>query len=209
MKPFKPYSPCIGRKYRLIPKLYRPFAILLGVNLCNMHLTEKNSLRCIKQILRLFYKSRYGYHISNIYTNINEEIVNIQEGSIITLSTRAQKSALKKLFEKLNYEIIDYKILKRRQYLLNISFLFLDIKDIINPKVSLDIICETTDIFNIFIIINGFFFKDFYNILYYYKIFLNNKPKLKYYKNLNEDLNEIYFFDYYNLLVQYIDINVF
>jgi hypothetical protein len=171
-----------------------------------MYITEKNSVRCLKQILRLFYKSRYGYYISNVFTNISEDIVNIQEGSIITLSTRTQKSMLNKLFQKLNYKIIDYKILKKRQYLLNISFLFLDVKDIINPKVFLDIVCKTTDIFNIFIIVNGFYLKDFYNILYYYKIFLNNKPKLNYYKNLNEDLNEIYFFNYYNLLVEYFDI---
>ena len=42
-----PYKPCVGRKYRLVPKLYRPFVLLINSNLCNNYILEKNKIRFI------------------------------------------------------------------------------------------------------------------------------------------------------------------
>jgi len=83
---FKPYEPCVGRKYRIIPKLYRPFCILLGSNICNEHLLEKNKIRFISQLIRWFYKSRLGYKAN--FCNIKQSL--ILDGDIILLSGRAQ-----------------------------------------------------------------------------------------------------------------------
>ena len=55
---YSPYKPCIGRKYRLLPKLYRPFVVLINSNLCSNYLLEKNKIRFINQLFRWFYKSR-------------------------------------------------------------------------------------------------------------------------------------------------------
>jgi len=55
---YKPYEVCVGRKYRLIPKLYRPFVILIECSFCNQYLENKNKTRFINQFLRWFYKSR-------------------------------------------------------------------------------------------------------------------------------------------------------
>ena len=49
---FKPYQVCVGRKYREIRKLYRPFAILTGCNFCNCHLLDKNKIKFFHQFLR-------------------------------------------------------------------------------------------------------------------------------------------------------------
>src|SRR4051812_4282488 len=196
----KQYMPCIGRKYRLIPKLYRPFSILLGIDFCNIHLNNKNMLKIFKQLIRFFYKSRWGYNISEAFTNINNNNI-IIEGSIISLCARTQKAALKKLFLKLNYSFIDYKILKRRQYLLNLTFLFLNINNKEVPELFLDINCKCEDAFNIFIVVNGYFLIDFYNILYFYEIFIKSKPKLKFYKILISNLCEELFTNYYNLFL--------
>ena len=48
----KSYNNCVGRKYREVPKLYRPFTILIGSGIYNEVLIEKNKIRFIKQLLR-------------------------------------------------------------------------------------------------------------------------------------------------------------
>jgi hypothetical protein len=46
---YNPYKPCIGRKYRAIPKLYRPFVLLINSNLCNDYLLKKNKIKFVNQ----------------------------------------------------------------------------------------------------------------------------------------------------------------
>jgi hypothetical protein len=169
-KSYLPYSSCIGRKYRVIPRLYRPFTLLINGNFCNQYLEEKNKTRFINQFLRWFYKSRWGYQISfDVKTQYG-----ILEGNSIILCTRTQKAAFKNLLAKLNYELSDYHALKKRQYVLNFMFLFLDVNNNIDNSIFLDILSFHEDIFKIFIILNGFYINDFNNILYYYNTFIYN-----------------------------------
>lgn len=195
---FKPYAPCIGRKYRLIPKLYRPFCILLGSSMCNQHLLDKYKIKFINQLIRWFYKSRLGYKVS--FLNIKSSL--ILDGDLILLSGRTQKAAFKNLLIKLNHKLIDYKILKRRQYVLNFIFLFLNVNDKLNNKIDLDILCSHEDSFKLFFVLNGYYIKDFCNMLYYYNNFVYD---LCYDHKLLKELSFDYFNCFYNLnnLVSY------
>jgi hypothetical protein len=171
---YSPYKPCIGRKHRRLPKLYRPFAVLINSNLCNHYMLEKNKVKFISQLLRWFYKSRWGYKISLNAKDIKNNY-NIINGSNIILCTRTQKAAFKNLLVKLNYKLIDYKILKKRQYVLNFSFLFLDVSNNVDSNISLDIISFHEDKFKVLIVLNGYYIEDFNNIISYYNIFVYNQ----------------------------------
>ena len=196
----KSYAPCVGRKYRIIPKLYRPFCILLGSNICDEHMLSKNKVRFLSQIIRWFYKSRLGYKAK--FFNINTKLPLILDGDVILLSGRTQKAAFKNLLAKLNYKLMDYKILKRRQYVLNFMFLFLNINEKLNNSIYLDILCSHDDSFKIYFILNGYYINDFYNILYYYNNFIYN---LYYDYKLLKEVNFNDFNKFYNLtnLVSY------
>ena len=190
-----PYKTCVGRKYRYLPKLYRPFTLLISGNFCNQYFTEKNKIRFINQFLRWFYKSRWGYKIS--YDIKLEQ--GISEGNSVILCSRTQKAAFKNLLAKLNYELSDYDELKRRQYILNFMFLFLNVSDNINNLITLDILSLHEDMFKIFIVLNGFYIKDFNNILYYYNTFIYN---ISY---ENDKINEISY-DNFDLFYKNIDL---
>ena len=167
---FTPYKPCVGRKYRLLPKLYRPFTILISGNFCNQYFIEKNKVRFIGQFLRWFYKSRWGYKVKfNISSN------GISNGDSIILCGRTQKAAFKNLLLKLNYWLMDYDILKRRQYVLHFEFLFLDVGNKLDSNIFLDILSFHEDKFKVFIILNGYYINDFNNILYYYNTYVYNQ----------------------------------
>lgn len=187
---FLPYKSCVGRKYRAIPKLYRPFTLLINGNFCNQYLQEKNKIRFINQFLRWFYKSRWGYKIS-FDIKIKDGIL---EGNSIILCTRTQKAAFKNILAKLNYQLIDYDILKRRQYILNFMFLFLEVNNNIDNSIFLDILSYHEDMFKIFIVLNGFYINHFNNILYYYNTFIYN---ISYEINIIEEINinNFYLFD--------------
>jgi hypothetical protein len=177
---FKPYQTCVGRKYREIRKLYRPFAILTGCGFCNCFLTDKNKIKFLGQLLRWFYKSRWGYSAS---FNMKEQ-GQVSEGDFIILCARTQKAAFKNLLAKLNYNLIDYTYLKKRQYVLNFTFLFLGVNNLNDNNIYLDISSLNEDIFKIFIIVNGFYAGDFNNIIYYYSTFVYYQ--LYDYSKLNE-----------------------
>jgi hypothetical protein len=199
---YQPYKVCIGRKYRHLPKLYKPFTLLISGNFCDQYFSEKNKIRFINQFIRWFYKSRWGYKIS---FDIKLEH-GILEGNSIILCARTQKAAFKNLLAKLNYELSDYKALKRRQYILNFIFLFLNIHDDTNNLISIDILSLHEDMFKIFIVVNGSYIEDFNNILYYYNTFIYNisydNDKINeisydnfdlFYKNINlENLENFY-----------------
>jgi len=74
----------------------------------------------------------------------------ILDGDTIIFCGRTQKAAFKKLLAKLNYELSDYDILKRRQYILNFTFLFLDVKSMVKENVFVDILSSHEDMFKIF-----------------------------------------------------------
>ena len=46
---YKPYEICVGRHYRSVPKLYKPFVILIESTLCNIYLVNKSKIRILKQ----------------------------------------------------------------------------------------------------------------------------------------------------------------
>ena len=122
--------------------------------------------------MRWFYKSRWGYKYKiNILTKNNYNIVN---GSLISLCARTQKAAFKNLLLKLNYSLEDYKALKKRQYILHFTILFLNVEHEHNDFINLDILSFHEDLFKIFVVLNGYYIKDFYNIMYYHDNILNN-----------------------------------
>jgi hypothetical protein len=108
----------------------------------------------------------------------------VSEGDFIILCARTQKAAFKNLLAKLNYNLIDYAYLKKRQYVLNFTFLFLDVNNLNDNNIYLDISSLNEDIFKIFIIANGFYADDFNNIIYYYSTFVYYQ--LYDYSKLNE-----------------------
>jgi hypothetical protein len=57
---------------------------------------------------------------------------------------------------------------------LNFIFLFLNINNNTDNSISLDILSLHEDMFKIFIVLNGYYIKDFNNILYYYNTFVYN-----------------------------------
>jgi len=99
----------------------------------------------------------------------------ISDGDAIVLCGRTQKAAFKKLLAKLNYELSDYDILKRRQYILNFTFLFLDVESMVKESVFVDILPSHEDMFKIFFVLGGYYVEAFNNILYYYDTFVYNQ----------------------------------
>jgi len=117
---FKPYEVCIGRKYRYLPQLYRPVSITLYARLCNQYDTEKNKIWFLKQFFRWFIKDPTGYKIKLNFKEryTSRHPLKITDGDIIYLTCRTFKAAWKKWLSRLNYELIDYYVLKRRKYCL-------------------------------------------------------------------------------------------
>ena len=169
---FKPYEVCRGRRYRYLPKLYRPVSITLYSKVCNINFIEKNKIRFINQYIRLFIKEPNRFKNSGFlkvpYTFKDKTYI-ISNGDIIYVSCWTLKAAWKKLLSRLNYELIDYKILKRRKYSLNFIFFFIEL-DKYNKEITLDIICTQNDSYEIFITLNSYYIKDFSFILEYLKI---------------------------------------
>jgi len=164
----KPYPICGGRKYRIVRKLYKPLVILFPSSICNQYFTEKNKIRFIKQIFRWFYKGTKGFKVEPFLKHGMFKC-QIVEGDIIYVTCQTQKAGWKKLLSRLNYRIVDYKILRRRKYCLAFTFYFTDMSN--NDKqIILDIICTETDCFSIFIITNSYYLNDFMQMLYYFNV---------------------------------------
>jgi len=169
---FKPLKLCKGRKYRFSPKLIRPICTKYKSNLCNNFFDEinnnkihNNKVRFIGQLFRWLIKDPAGFKIKSYLNLISKKKINkINEGDIIEISCRTFKAAWKKLLSRLNIELIDYKILKRRKYNLLFSFLFLDLKEN-NKNITLDILTSKNENFHIFITLNSYFLKEFDIIL--------------------------------------------
>lgn len=169
---FKPYEVCRGRKYRYLPKLYRPASIRLHSNLCNKYFSEKNKIRFINQFFRWFMKEQKGFRLNAFlkipYTYKDKTYI-ISNGDIIYVSCWTLKAAWKKLLSRLNFELIDYKVLKRRKYNLYFIFLFIEL-DKVNKEITLDVNCTQNDSYEIFITLNSYYKKDFALILEHLKI---------------------------------------
>jgi len=93
----------------------------------------------------------------------------IMDGDIIHVTCQTQKAGWKKLLSRLNFRIMDYKILKRRKYCLSFIFYFTNISSI-DKNIMLDINCNEFDCFNILIVTNGCYINDFMQMLYYFNV---------------------------------------
>jgi len=96
-----------------------------------MHFTDKNKIRFIQQFFRWFTKNPEGFKIESNLKEIysyKDSTYTINECDFIRISCRTYKAAWKKLLSKLNYEIIDYDILRRHKYGLYFTFFFSDLK---------------------------------------------------------------------------------
>jgi len=168
----KPYEVCEGRKYRYMPQLRRPWSALLDAKLCNEHFSEKNKIRFIKQIFRWYDKDPTGFKLKcflKIPYTYKDTKFKLSEGDIIYIVCRSYKAAWKKLLSKLNFKLIDYKILKRRKYCLNLKFHFIDL-DKNSKEITLDIESKRCDKYNIHITLNSYYIKDFEIIMENFKI---------------------------------------
>lgn len=170
---YSPYPICLGRKFRKTPQLNRPLVIIFKTSLCDNILVEKNKeknkIRLLQQIIRLFYKDSLGFRVSAFFKNGKK--CEIEDNDVIHLVCHSTKSILKKLLGKLNYEIDDYKLLKRRKYTLSFTFFFNKVKaSPLSKNVSLDISCSENEIITFFIISDLFYAKDFIQLLFFFYI---------------------------------------
>ena len=151
---FKPYEPCSGR-YCYVPRtLYRPLVIWFETTLCNYYLNDKNKLRFIKQLLRWFNKDRSAFKIDH-YLKIQKSL---SKGDLIYLSCRTQKAGWRKLLAKLNFQLVDYNMLKKRSY--GLFFIFLIVEENSNKNITLDIEFKSEDNFFILITISTYYLKE-------------------------------------------------
>lgn len=183
-----PYIVCKGRKFKKekLKKLIRPICINKRSILNNYNFTEKDKIRFITQLFRWFRKDSRHYRI---YFFLKKKYV-ISNFDFINLTVKIQKAGWKKLLNKLNYYIKDYKELKRRSYSLNFKFFFINIEDNKNKEITIDISSKGYDIFDIFITTNAYYIEEFYNIINT----LNKKVTKKFDENdyLLYDLDYIY-----------------
>lgn len=152
-----------GRKFRApkLQKLRKSISCEKKSIICNNNISEKNKIRFLTQLFRWFKKDSSYYKIKSHLKNKSI----ITELDIIYLSVKIQKTGFKNLLKKLNYCFSDYKILKRRSYSLLIVFFFLDLQNVVNKEITLDIVGKKFDKYNIFITTNGYYLKEFYNII--------------------------------------------
>ena len=163
---YLPYPVCIGRKYRKIPKLIRPLVIIFNTFLCNYNFKnmEKAKISFMQQVFRLFYKDSLGFRVDAFFKNGKK--CHIQKGDFIRLICHSTKSIVRKLLLKLNYEIDDYKFLKRRKY--SLIFTFYISANQKSKEISLDINTLFNDTFNFMITTDLYYAKDLVQFLFYY-----------------------------------------
>jgi hypothetical protein len=111
----------------------------------------------------------------------------INNGDIIYLYSRIKKAGFRKLLLRCDYELMDYKILKNRKYGIYFTFLFLNIENISDKNISLEIKSKNEDIFNILIIVGGYYLKDFYNLLLFKQ---QQKSKYLYQKSELQEMTD-------------------
>lgn len=159
--------PCKGLKWRR-PRYWRkhkrPFAILYKNKICNCYFSQKNKIRFIQQFFRWFLKAPEGFKIAaylkRTYT-FKDKLCQLHDGDIIQIGCKTYKAAWKKLLAKLNYEIIDYEILRqRRKYSLDFIFFFSNVH-LKKNEIMIDISCTKYNYYKIFMVIDGSFFSSF------------------------------------------------
>lgn len=156
----KPYTICKGRKIKR-EKLNKPISCKKFSNIFNYNLNEKDKIRFIMQLFRWFKKDHRHYKLNYFIKNNNY----ISNCDLINLVVKIQKAGWKKLLLKLNYKLQDYNLLKRRSYSLIFVFFFININNNKTKDITIDIQSYKYDQFKIFITLNGFFLKEFYNII--------------------------------------------
>lgn len=157
---YQPYKPCIGRKYRKLPKMYRPLANRKNSSICNSMITDKNKVRFVTQIFRWFKKDHSNYKMDYFF----REKYGISECDLLYLTCKTQKAAWKKLLLKLNYTFSDYKKIKRRSFSLSFVFFFVNLKEK-TKDLTIDIRSNKLDSYYIFITLNSFFLNDIFFII--------------------------------------------
>lgn len=194
-----PYPSCIGSKVKrkkLRLKAKRPISCKKFSIIADNFVSQKNKIKFIEQLFIWFNKDSKNYKVNYFLKNKYY----ISDCDFINLSVKMQKAGLKNLLLKLNYHLKDYKTLKRRSYTLNFTFFFLDIKNNRTKEVTLDIVSNKYDTFNIFIITNSFYIEEFYDIIN----ILNKKKKEKDHNDLIlEELDYIFSWNRLDVAVYY------
>ena len=175
-----PYKNCKGLKWRrpkYWKKKYKPFVIKYSNKICNMCILEKNKIRFIQQFFRWFIKGPEGFKI-NAYLKepyiYKDSIYKINECDFINMSCRTYKAAWKKLLSRLNYEMIDYqKIRRRNKYCLYFTFFFSNL-NINSKEIMLDIISNKYNCYKIFIVLNSYYINHFKEIMENVKLWESN-----------------------------------
>jgi hypothetical protein len=158
-------SAFLGRnKYlRKSPKLYRGLISLFKVNICNYNFILKNKETFIKSLFSWFYKSTLVFNIDPVLKNKDKGI--IMESDFINISASVKFIFLKKLFNILNFKLLDEKKIKKRKYTLLFTLFFsYNVNDIL-----LDINSNETGLIYVFVNLNpNIYLKDIIQIIFYY-----------------------------------------
>lgn len=194
-------NPSRGRKFyrKKLDKLTKSISSEKKSIICNSLLTEKNKIRFLTQLFRWFNKDFKYYKIKCFFTK--KEI--ISELDEIHLSVKIQKAGFNNLLLKLNYYLRDYKMLKRRSYSLFFKILFLNLNETKNKEITLDIIGNKYDRFNIFITTNGYYLKEFYNIVNVLNKRDNEKKPLDHNDILLDNIENLYSISRFNVILYY------
>jgi hypothetical protein len=164
---YEPYPFCLGRKYRFIPKLNRPLAVLFNTFICNKRFTDKQKISFLMFVIRIFFRDCLGFHASAFFKNGIKCL--IEKGDFIYLVCNSTKAIIRKLFLKLGLVLNDYKVLKRRKYTLVFTFFICD--NVYDDKnITLDITCHNIDKFEFFITLGIFYQKDLIQLLLFFNL---------------------------------------
>lgn len=158
---FTPYERCLGRKFgrnrrkRKLRKLNRPLAIIFRTKICeNLRVfPQKRKFSCLQQIFRSFFKDAIGFRIDAWSKSVENCIM--ESGDIIRVIAHVSKAVIRKFLLRLNYELDDYKLLRRRIYTLIFELYICD--TIMNndcKHITLDLHTHVNDMFKFIVTLN-------------------------------------------------------
>jgi hypothetical protein len=170
---FKPYERCLGRKFgrnrRKLRKLNRPLAVIFRTKICENAkvFSQKRKYSCLQQIFRSFYKDALGFRVDSLSRSF--EKCSIQDGDFIRLISHVSKAVIRKFLLRLNYELDDYKLLRRRIYTLLFEFYICNtVLDNDHKNITIDIHARINDMFVFVITVSQYYSIDLIQFLFTY-----------------------------------------
>jgi hypothetical protein len=161
---YKPYERCLGRKFgrnrrkRKLRKLNRPLAIIFRTKICeNLRVfPQKRKFSCLQQIFRSFFKDAIGFRVDAWSKSV--ENCKMESGDIIRVVAHVSKAVIRKFLSRLNYELDDYKLLRRRIYTLLFELYICDtVMNNDSKNITLDLHTQVNDMFKFIVTLNKYY----------------------------------------------------